>query len=253
MLAAGAGERLRPLTWVRPKVLCPVAGVPLLDDNIERVAAALGDGSVAVNVHHHREQLEAHLAARHRGVHVSVEEERPLGTAGAIGRLRDWLDGRPVLVVNGDSWTTMPVTPLLQGWDGDRVRVLVPGGAVALAGTTPVAGTLLPAAVAAALRPEPSGSTPRSGPPRRVPGGSSWWRAPGRSSTAARPRPTSPPTWWRRVAIRSSTPPRRWNTAPGSCRSVVWPGAVVGRSEVLVDAIRTGAGVTVLVRSAFAA
>src|SRR6266508_963170 len=114
MLAAGPGERLRPLTWLRPKVLCPVAGRPLVDLNLARVAEVTG--SVAVNVHHHRGQLEAHLSARHPEVHVSIEVERALGTAGAIGRLRDWLDRRPVVVVNGDAWSDVSLTPLLAGW-----------------------------------------------------------------------------------------------------------------------------------------
>src|SRR5688500_8105563 len=104
VLAAGPGDRLCPLTWVRPTVLCPVAGVPLLDRNLERMAQVVAPDAIAVNVHHHREQLESHLAGRHAPVQVSVEEERPLGTAGAIGRLRDWLGGRAVLAVNGDAW-----------------------------------------------------------------------------------------------------------------------------------------------------
>src|SRR5688500_13503964 len=95
VLAAGAGTRLRPLTLFRPKALCPVNNVPLVDLAVGRVQAATP--SVAVNVHHGRGQLERHLAGR---VHLSVEEEEPLGTAGALGRLREWIDGRPVLVHN---------------------------------------------------------------------------------------------------------------------------------------------------------
>ena len=155
VLAAGAGERLRPLTWLRPKVLCPVAGVPLVDHNLARVAAITD--SIAVNAHHGSGQLEEHLAARHPHVHVSIEADRPLGTAGAVGRLGEWLDGRPVVVVNGDAWSDVALTPLLAGWDGDRVRVLVPGGSTRLGPATLVAGTLLPGPVAGALGPEPAG------------------------------------------------------------------------------------------------
>src|SRR3954469_6391145 len=87
VLAAGAGSRLRPLTLVRPKPLCPVGGVPLVDLALARLAPVGGER--AVNVHHGREAMEAHLRGR---VHLSVERERALGTAGALGALRDWLD-----------------------------------------------------------------------------------------------------------------------------------------------------------------
>ena len=98
MLAAGAGTRLRPLTWLRPKALCPVDNVPLVDLAIGQARAVTT--SVAVNCHHGRELMEAHLAGR---VHLSVEEPEALGTAGALGALRDWIDERPVLVLNADA------------------------------------------------------------------------------------------------------------------------------------------------------
>src|SRR5690349_11462357 len=104
VLAAGAGTRLRPLTLVRPKPLCPVGDRPLVDWAVERAGALVGAAAaVAVNVHHGRALLEPHLAAL--GVHVSVEEGEALGTAGALGQLRPWLDGRAVVVLNGDTWT----------------------------------------------------------------------------------------------------------------------------------------------------
>ena len=81
VLAAGAGTRLRPLTRLRPKALCPVANVPLVDLALERVRPAVE--AVAVNVHHGRAALEAHLADA--AVHVSVEEGEALGTGGALG------------------------------------------------------------------------------------------------------------------------------------------------------------------------
>src|SRR3546814_7155381 len=77
VLAAGAGTRLRPLTLLRPKVLCPVGNVPLIDLALARLGSV---GSVAVNVHHGRAMLDAHLDP---GVHRSYEESL-LGTAGAL-------------------------------------------------------------------------------------------------------------------------------------------------------------------------
>jgi MurNAc alpha-1-phosphate uridylyltransferase len=120
VLAAGAGTRLRPLTDILPKALCPVNNVALVDLAIERVRPLTS--MVAVNVHHGRAQLEAHLAGR---AHLSIEEPDVLGTAGALGQLRDWIDGRPTVVVNADAWHRFDLSRLVDGWDGERVRLLV--------------------------------------------------------------------------------------------------------------------------------
>ena len=123
VLAAGAGTRLRPLTELRPKALCPVGNRPLVDWALERVAPHVS--RTAANVHHLRDQLLAHLSGR--DVHVSVEEPVALGTAGALGRLRDWVDGAAVLLTNADSWSPAhpdPLARLLDGWDGERPRLL---------------------------------------------------------------------------------------------------------------------------------
>jgi N-acetyl-alpha-D-muramate 1-phosphate uridylyltransferase len=120
VLAAGAGTRLRPLTDILPKALCPVDNVPLVDLAIDRVTPLAP--RIAVNVHHGRKLLAAHLAGR---VHVSVEEPAVLGTAGALGQLRDWIDGRAAVVVNADAWHRFDLAVLLDGWDGERVRLLV--------------------------------------------------------------------------------------------------------------------------------
>jgi NDP-sugar pyrophosphorylase family protein len=120
VLAAGAGTRLRPLTDILPKALCPVDNVALVDLAIGRVRPLTE--RIAVNVHHGRALLESHLAGR---VHISVEEPQILGTAGALGQLRDWIDGRATVVVNADAWHRVDLSVLLDGWDGERVRLLV--------------------------------------------------------------------------------------------------------------------------------
>lgn len=162
MLAAGLGTRLRPLTDIAPKALCPVLNKLLLDWALERMASVTPD--VAVNAHHHAELVAAHVGSR---AHLSIEHPAPLGTAGAIGQLRGWLDGRAAVVTNADAWGATRLDDLLDGWDGRRPRVLVvpvddspdfarPGGS---AGTGyRFAGTsLLPAAAAAGLDAVPSG------------------------------------------------------------------------------------------------
>ncbi|WFE29515.1 NTP transferase domain-containing protein [Solwaraspora sp. WMMD791] len=130
VLAAGEGQRLRPLTTVRPKALCPVGNVPLLDRALRRVGALglVGPARVAVNACYLGEQVVAHVGDR---AHLSVEPGSPLGTSGGVGRLRSWIDGRGVLVGNADGYLAHPDAPpgadiaaLLDGWDGDTVRLL---------------------------------------------------------------------------------------------------------------------------------
>jgi N-acetyl-alpha-D-muramate 1-phosphate uridylyltransferase len=155
VLAAGAGTRLRPLTEQRPKPLCPVGGVPLLDLALARLEPLVS--ARAVNAHAHVEQMRAHLAGR--AVHLSEEAPQALGTAGALGALRDWLGGRDVLVHNADAYLTGSLAPLVDGWDGRRPRLLVvparAGGD--FDGWRFVGASLLPGDVAAGLPATPSG------------------------------------------------------------------------------------------------
>jgi N-acetyl-alpha-D-muramate 1-phosphate uridylyltransferase len=151
VLAAGHGIRLRPLTRLRPKALCPVGNVPLVDLALERVRPAVEE--VAVNLHHGRRALDRHLAA---DVHRSVEADRPLGTAGALGHLRSWIAGRGTLVVNADAWCPGSLEGFVTGWDGERIRLLVPGSAE-LRPDSAIAGALMSWSDVASLEAEPSG------------------------------------------------------------------------------------------------
>jgi N-acetyl-alpha-D-muramate 1-phosphate uridylyltransferase len=132
VLAAGEGRRLLPLSAIRPKPLCPVGGVALVDLALDRVRPVVAD--VAVNVHHGREPIQRHLERRAAAagspgsLHVSVEEPEALGTAGALGALRQWIDGRGVLVHNSDVWAPIDLASFVEGWDGERVRVLIAPG-----------------------------------------------------------------------------------------------------------------------------
>jgi MurNAc alpha-1-phosphate uridylyltransferase len=129
VLAAGAGTRLRPLTTLRPKALCPVGTVPLVDLALARLAPLAGTGqdAVAVNAHAFAAAVAEHVAGR---AHVSVEVGEALGTAGALGALREWISGRPVAVANADAYIPDGLGRLALGWDGERSRLLcsaVPG------------------------------------------------------------------------------------------------------------------------------
>ena len=85
ILAAGFGVRMRPLTDTMPKPLVPVAGKPLLDHVLDRLADA-GVTKAVVNVHYLPDQIVQHVANR-KQPHVVISDERDvvLGT----GQL-DW-------------------------------------------------------------------------------------------------------------------------------------------------------------------
>lgn len=240
VLAAGEGARLRPLTRLRPKVLCPVGGTALVDLALQRARTATD--AIAVNVHHDRAAIEAHLDGR---VHLSVEEGEARGTAGALGVLRPWIGGRGVLVLNGDTWAPGDLAPAAAGWDRERLRVLVAGDDW-LGPTSRVAAAFMPWTEVSRLAPTPSGLWEVS------------WRhclAAGRVEVVRWDGPCHDcGTPARYLAANLASSGGASVVGDGARvdgtieRSVLWPGAVVRAGEVLVDAIRTGDGMTVLVR-----
>ncbi|MFO7279388.1 MAG: NTP transferase domain-containing protein [Thermoanaerobacterales bacterium] len=253
VLAAGAGRRLRPLSRVRPKPLCPVDGVPLVDHALARARSAVGaPGAVAVNVHHGRDQLERHLAglpAPLGPVHVSVEEREALGTAGALGRLRPWIDGRGVLVLNADTWAPGDLGWFVAGWDRERVRLAVAGDDRLRPPdrpASPVAAALVPWSEVAKLAPVPSGLWEVSWREQHAAGRLEVVRWDGPCLDCGTPA--------RYLAANMAASGGAPVVGPGAVvegrleRAVVWDGAHVAPGEELVDAIRTDAGVTVLVR-----
>jgi N-acetyl-alpha-D-muramate 1-phosphate uridylyltransferase len=159
VLAAGAGKRLRPLTDLRPKPLCPIGDTTLFDLALDRVSPVVAPGAVAVNAHHLADQIADHVGDR---AHLSIEEPEALGTAGAVGAIRDWLDGREVLIANADVYfgERPDLTDFVAQWDRERPRLLVVEDRVApdFDGRWRFAGvSLLPGAIATSLPAEPSG------------------------------------------------------------------------------------------------
>jgi NDP-sugar pyrophosphorylase family protein len=158
VLAAGEGSRLRPLTEAVPKALCPIGNVPLLDLALERLRplGIAGPARVAVNAWHLADQVVAAVGGR---AHVSVEPgPQPLGTAGGLGALRDWIDGRGVLVGNADAYLAGGgLDSLLAGWDGTSIRLLGTPGPPYEFGRYRFAGySLLPWSRVRDLTPEPA-------------------------------------------------------------------------------------------------
>jgi MurNAc alpha-1-phosphate uridylyltransferase len=108
ILAAGRGERMRPLTDHTPKPLLPVAGKPLIVHHIERLAHA-GFRELVINHAHLGEQIERQLgdgSAWGVNIHYSPEGQgKALETGGGIFRALPLLGETTFLVVNGDVWT----------------------------------------------------------------------------------------------------------------------------------------------------
>ncbi|HEY5775821.1 MAG TPA: nucleotidyltransferase family protein [Xanthomonadales bacterium] len=114
ILAAGRGERLRPLTDELPKPLVEVGGKPLIEYHLERLAAA-GFREVVINQGHLGDLLPAALGDGGRwGLHIHWSDEQPeaLETGGGIFKALPLLGGAPFLVINGDLWTDYPFARL---------------------------------------------------------------------------------------------------------------------------------------------
>ena len=116
VLAAGLGTRMRPLTHARPKPLVTVAGKPMLDHVLDRLAAA-GVARAVINVHYLAEQIIAHVGARTRpAAIISDERDAILGTGGGVVRALPLLGAQPVYHLNSDTlgiYGTRPNLPRL--------------------------------------------------------------------------------------------------------------------------------------------
>jgi len=106
ILAAGRGERLRPLTTRLPKALVPVGGKPLIEHHLEKLAAA-GIRELVVNLSWLGERIEAHLGDGARfGVAIRWSREPvPLETGGGIRQALPWLGDQPFAVISADVWS----------------------------------------------------------------------------------------------------------------------------------------------------
>jgi len=127
ILAAGRGERMRPLTDHTPKPLLPVAGQPLIAHHLNALRAA-GITDLVINTGHLGEQLPATLGdGRGWGVRITYSPEPPdaLETGGGIFQALPLLGAEPFLVVNGDVWTDYPFAGLPTAPSGRAHLVLV--------------------------------------------------------------------------------------------------------------------------------
>ncbi len=119
ILAAGRGERLKPLTDQTPKPMLPVQGMPLLEHQIGWLKGA-GITELVINLHHLGEQIESYFRdGSDFGVNISYSRETELlETGGGIVNALPLLGPAPFLVLNGDIFTDFPFSQLeaLPAW-----------------------------------------------------------------------------------------------------------------------------------------
>jgi len=127
ILAAGRGERMRPLTDHTPKPLLEIGGKPLIAWHLERLAAS-GIDKVVINHAHLGEQIERALGDGSAwGVRIRYSAEgqgRALETGGGIHRALPLLGEGPFLVINGDVWCDADPSALALE-DGDHATLLM--------------------------------------------------------------------------------------------------------------------------------
>ena len=114
ILAAGRGERLRPLTDTIPKPLVEVRGKPLIEHHIQALCEA-GFREIIINQGHLGDMLPAAIGNGSKwgiAIHWSDEQPEALETGGGIHKALHLLGESPFLVVNGDIWTSYPFARL---------------------------------------------------------------------------------------------------------------------------------------------
>lgn len=128
LLAAGRGERMRPLTDDRPKPLLEVAGKPLIQYHLESLAGA-GVVDVVINLSWQGRQIADALGDGKRwGLSISYSEEGspPLETGGGIFRALPQLGESPFLVIAADVWTDLNLSTLMdEEMGGDLARLVL--------------------------------------------------------------------------------------------------------------------------------
>lgn len=127
ILAAGRGERMRPLTDRTPKPLLPVAGKPLIIWHLERLARG-GFHEVVINHAHLGDQIEALLGdgdAWNVSIRYSAEPQGALETAGGIANALPLLGNAPFLVINGDIFCDWDVARARNSLAPDKLAHLV--------------------------------------------------------------------------------------------------------------------------------
>src|SRR5918994_4517641 len=138
ILAAGLGTRLRPLTYLMPKPVAPVLNRPI----VVRIAELLGEhgfDDVVTNLSYLPEQIREVLGdGSEFGLRITYSEEsEPLGTAGGVGKVRDFLsETESFLIISGDALTDIDLSAMREAHEANLEQ-----GAIATLATKRVRDT----------------------------------------------------------------------------------------------------------------
>jgi D,D-heptose 1,7-bisphosphate phosphatase len=122
ILAGGLGSRLRSVLMDRPKALAPVAGKPFLTLLFKQLGAA-GIRKVVLCTGYLAEQIKSTFGEQYGSLRIHYSQEtQPLGTAGSLRLALPLLDSDPVLVLNGDSYSSVDLTLFLE-WHTQKKAV----------------------------------------------------------------------------------------------------------------------------------
>jgi MurNAc alpha-1-phosphate uridylyltransferase len=128
VLAAGLGQRMRPITNTLPKPLIKVRGRAMLDTILDRLEDA-GVRKVVVNLHYLGEMIETHLAERDSPGIVFSREADLLETGGGVAKALALLGDGPFFVLNGDVCWLDGLTPALRrlaaAWNDEDMDALL--------------------------------------------------------------------------------------------------------------------------------
>ncbi len=127
ILAAGYGERMKPLSEIIPKPLLPLGGQCLIENTLTGLAE-VGVTEVIINVSCFARQIMTQLEdGRRYGLKISYsyEDGAPAGTGGGIVQALSLLNNQPFIVISGDIWTGYPMKSLLKHTDCDAHLVMV--------------------------------------------------------------------------------------------------------------------------------
>tara|TARA_B110000977_G_scaffold118798_1_gene153261 strand:+ start:1176 stop:1892 length:717 start_codon:yes stop_codon:yes gene_type:complete len=113
LLAAGLGERLRPITNHIPKCLVPIAGRPLLDFWIESLVTA-GVSKILVNTHYHAEAVHSFIKQhQHKDKIEILFEQELLGTGGTLRNAGEAIKGENILIAHADNFCLAPMNDFI--------------------------------------------------------------------------------------------------------------------------------------------
>ena len=114
ILAAGKGERLKPLTNDTPKPLISIKGKPLLEWNLLKLRSA-GITDVVINLHYLGEEIINYFGdGRNFDLNIKYSKEQNLlDTGGALIQGKSFLDDSPFILLSGDLWTNYPFSRLV--------------------------------------------------------------------------------------------------------------------------------------------